>query len=157
MNFIPEEILKIISCSLSSTRHIIEDPVLLSCGHNACRTCMENISFGKKCLYQNCNQLVDTNQELKSVKSIHNLVEAYLNELFKNIHNDSVVLSNKFEVLNFENQIDEQIDRLEENILLRFELLKLQLEKMNKTLMNKLDETRFKLKKYYIYVVNPYF
>jgi parvulin-like peptidyl-prolyl isomerase len=147
MNFIPDDIIKIISCSLSSTRHIIEDPVLLSCGHNACRPCVENITFGQKCLYQNCNQSVDTSQELKSVKSIHNLVEAYLNELFKNIHNDSVIINNKLELLNFDDQIDEQFDRLEENILLRFEMLKLQLDKMNKTLMDKLDETRFKLKK----------
>ena len=77
--------LETIQCYATKYQHILYEPILLECGHSACKKCA--IEIGQfYCNYKNCNQLIEINEasQLKSVKSIEHLIESNFNHLYEN-------------------------------------------------------------------------
>ena len=58
---LPEYVLSQIKCCLSQDQHILEEPVLLKCGGNACKECIQNYRFEcQKCsMKHNKNDFVE--------------------------------------------------------------------------------------------------
>ena len=93
--FLSKNVLDTIQCYANKQSHILLDPILLDCGHTACKKCvLEMERF--HCNYKNCNQLIELNDEtsLKTVKSIERLIESNFKELYeKNYQEYSEILS----------------------------------------------------------------
>jgi hypothetical protein len=67
----------IIECKTSKTRHIAQDPILLTCGYSACRKCYE---FIKKCQICNEDHLINESQ-LKTNFLVKDMIEKNLEHL----------------------------------------------------------------------------
>jgi uncharacterized OB-fold protein len=79
------DILDVVKCSKSEDEHIIENANELPCGHLACKKCTTaSISSHTKCLKCKSNSIDDPN--FSDHGSIHSLIEANLNTLFKVIN-----------------------------------------------------------------------
>ena len=96
--FLTKNILDTIQCYANKQKHILLDPILLDCGHTACKQCVLGIERFY-CNYDNCNQLMEINDEtcLKTVKSIERLIESNFNELYERIFQEYTQILNSFE------------------------------------------------------------
>ena len=86
---VPDEILKTIQCSLSMKQHISNDPVLLACGHIACRRCVvshKNQEF--TCFLCNKKHVIEHPESLVTVRAAEIIIESYIKELFSMSEND---------------------------------------------------------------------
>ena len=80
---LPDYILKQIKCCLSADdNHIQIDPVLLKCGGNACKECVNDST---KCL--NCNSIHSKN-DFTECKSTESLIRYFVKELFANLNDE---------------------------------------------------------------------
>ena len=76
---IPEDLYKSMKCCLSIDNHIVNEPLLLNCGCNACRKCIhDNISPYVKCL--KCNTI----HELESLENLPS--NFHIEELIRNVY-----------------------------------------------------------------------
>ena len=77
---LPEYVLKQINCCLSQEEHIIEEPVILKCGGNACKECTQNYRF--EC--QKCSMKHNKN-EFVECKSTESLIRYFMSDLSKSL------------------------------------------------------------------------
>jgi hypothetical protein len=85
---IPENILKQIKCCLYDDGHIVNEPVLLKCGANACKKCVSDSIGGMiKCYF--CNDQHEKNDLLNAPnnKMAEYGVQSFLDDLFKDLNN----------------------------------------------------------------------
>jgi hypothetical protein len=92
---IPENILKQIKCCLLDDDHIVNEPVVLKCGANACKKFVSNSIDGMiKCYF--CNSQHEKNDLLNAPnnKIVEYVVQSFLDDLFKDLNNklESTVL-----------------------------------------------------------------
>ena len=84
---IPEQILNQMKCCLSNDGHIVIEPVLLTCGANACKQCV-NLSSEEMMKCFSCNEKHAKKNFLNS--SINTFVEtsvkSFLAELFQDLN-----------------------------------------------------------------------
>lgn len=81
-----DSFLKQISCCISSDKHFVNNPILLQCNGNACKTCILNLN----CLEIKCNYCQKFHN-LNAIKHIDGLNDGlansingkYLNSLFQ--------------------------------------------------------------------------
>jgi hypothetical protein len=87
---IPENLLSSFYCVLNETKHIVERPITLACGHNACRDCIGNMGL-VKCI--KCNQVdfIEINK-LNENECIKSTISYFVNDLFQ-------VIEGKFETV----------------------------------------------------------
>ena len=82
---ISKKIMKEITCCLSNDEHVVIEPIILECGSNACKKCINEINQFSQCY--RCNK---THEKEKSLKLPFNklatvVVETFLPDLFKNL------------------------------------------------------------------------
>ena len=84
MSSIREEISRQVKCGLSNNNdeHIVIEPMLLSCGDNACKNCIENLNeMQKEC--NHCKKIHKKDDLKKAVpnNAVKLLMKSYLKEL----------------------------------------------------------------------------
>ena len=83
-------------CCLSVNRHILHEPLLLECGCNACKKCIDAlIGSQAKCL--NCNRSI--NQE-------KNLFNTHIDELIKTVYLKDLIAA-------LEKEMSKKVEELE--------------------------------------------
>ncbi len=85
---IPENILKQIKFSLYDDGHIVNEPVLLKCGANACKKCVSDSIGGMiKCFV--CNDQHEKNDWLNAPnnKMVEYVITLFLDDLFQDLNN----------------------------------------------------------------------
>ena len=75
---IPEKILKNCFCSLENNTHFLNEPLLLPCGHNACKNCI-NTKNELKC--NKCQTINTNNGNLTRSTTSEDLIEMYVEDL----------------------------------------------------------------------------
>ena len=75
---IPEKILKNCFCSLEDNTHFLNEPLLLPCGHNACKNCI-NTKDELKC--NQCQTINTKNVNLQRNTTSEDLIEMYAEDL----------------------------------------------------------------------------
>ncbi len=84
---IPGNILKQIKCCVYDDGHIVNEPVVLKCGANACKKCVSD-SIGKtiKCYF--CNSQHEKNDLLNAPnnKMAESVIILFLDDLFKDLN-----------------------------------------------------------------------
>ena len=86
MSAIPEYILNEIKCCLHKDPHILLEPVILKCGGNACKGCINDINKSSfKCL--KCNLTHDKNDFVEN-KSTESLIRFVMKDLSNNLDDE---------------------------------------------------------------------
>jgi hypothetical protein len=88
---IPEDVLNQIECCLKGDGHIVHEPVVLKCGHNACRKCCSDPDVSTvKCF--NCQKPYDKNELLNAPnnKAIDSIIQIHLNDLFQDLKLETI-------------------------------------------------------------------
>jgi hypothetical protein len=83
---IPENILNQMICCLNTDGHIVNEPILLKCGANACKKCViESTNSAMKCF--NCNENHEKNDITNAPinKMVEYVIQLNLNDLFQNL------------------------------------------------------------------------
>ena len=76
---IPEDLYKSMKCCLSIDNHIVDEPLILSCGCNACKKCiLENFGQHVECL--KCNMILELESLENSQSNVH------IEDLIKNVY-----------------------------------------------------------------------
>ena len=75
---IPDKILKNCYCSLEDNTHFLNEPLLLTCGHNACKKCIDT-KHELKC--NKCQTINTNNGNLPRNSSFEDLIETYVGDL----------------------------------------------------------------------------
>ena len=92
------ELLKQLKCCLSNDGHILHEPILLKCGANACKKCINESLSGttKKCFHCNFNheKVKDDDMTINSIADT--LVKSSLSDLFEDLE---IKMSNTVEFL----------------------------------------------------------
>ena len=84
---IPENILKQIKCCLHDDGHIVNEPVLLKCGANACKKCVSDSIEGMlKCYF--CNGQHEKKDLLNAPnnKMVESVITLFLDDLFQDLN-----------------------------------------------------------------------
>jgi hypothetical protein len=89
-------------CALSNDQHIINDPLVLSCGHNICKECLEKIGLEsilcKICCEQTKRNLI-SDEKTKFIKeSIQLNIESFLKIINKKMIESVSLLSGMFKM-----------------------------------------------------------
>lgn len=87
-----EEIINMLKCCLYDDEHIVKEPVLLKCGGNACKLCIQGVVKNEVSCYF-CGQIhsYDDLKNLHLNPQVSTLIEkTFLNDLIS-------ILNNKFE------------------------------------------------------------
>jgi hypothetical protein len=80
---IPEDLLKQMKCSLSDDGHIVHEPILLKCGANACKQCVNGSSdLMIKCFSCNGKHVKKDLLDSPTVKITVVLIQSFINDLF---------------------------------------------------------------------------
>jgi hypothetical protein len=86
MSTVPEYILNEIKCCLHKDPHILLEPVLLKCGGNACKGCINDINKSSIKCYK-CNLTHDKNDFVEN-KSTESLIRFVMKDLSKNLDDE---------------------------------------------------------------------
>jgi hypothetical protein len=84
---IPEDILKQMKCCLHDDHHIVNEPVLLKCGGNACKKCVNYSNYGMiKCFF--CDGQHEKNDCLNAPnnKMVESVIKIFLDDLFQDLN-----------------------------------------------------------------------
>lgn len=142
---IPDYVLNEIKCCLHEDQHILLEPVLLKCGGNACKGCIDDHTKSSfKCF--KCNLTHDKIDFIEN-KSIESLIRFVMKDLSKNL--DHEIKSMK-SLLSEENVLDEmqlKIESLEDQMDLRVESLISEIHKCRDEYMEKLKKYKVDLQK----------
>lgn len=137
---ISPEILDLIQCALSKDKHIVMNPIAMSCGHSVCKNCVPSEVHQRiKCL--NCSE-VNENDLDKSKESLaaKRLFKLHINELF-------VLIEEKFENAlhqlkdsnkSFEDLVNSKIYTMKDQIEMRIKSLKSELDKIQEEMIREL-------------------
>ena len=80
------EILIEMKCCFANDGHFVHDPILVTCGANACRNCINNATESMvRCF--NCNNRHRRNSLLDAPinNTVKSIIQVYLQELFQNL------------------------------------------------------------------------
>jgi hypothetical protein len=84
---IPENILKQINCCLYDDGHIVNEPVLLKCGANACKKCVSDSSDGMlSCFFCNSQHEKKDLLNASNNKMVESVITLFLNDLFHGLN-----------------------------------------------------------------------
>jgi hypothetical protein len=84
---IPETILNQIKCCLNDDGHIVNEPILLSCGANACKKCVcDSASTMIHCFSCNINHVKIDLLNAPNNKIVDSFIHLFLNDLFKDLN-----------------------------------------------------------------------
>ena len=83
---IPEDILKQMKCCLSDDGHIVNEPVVLKCGSNACKKCASDL-ISVKCF--GCNDTHEKKELMNAPinKIVNSFINLFLEDLFLDLKN----------------------------------------------------------------------
>ncbi len=84
---IPEKVLNQMRCCLSADGHIIHEPIVLTCGANACKSCVSNSTDARiKCF--GCNRTHEKKEFLNApiIKLIESFIMSVLPDLFQDLN-----------------------------------------------------------------------
>lgn len=138
---ISPETLDSIQCALSKNRHFVEHPITMSCGHTICKKCIPNDNNQQqlKCLI--CNELnehnLNTSKESTAVKT---LMRVFLNDLFYLIEDkfNTSIRQLKESKTSFEEALNFRIKFIKDEIEVRIESIKMELDKIYDEIINEL-------------------
>ena len=84
---IPEKTLSKIKCCVSNNSHVVDEPVILNCGSNACVNCIKE-SNNETILCLCCDKEYYRNELLEKPqnKNINNTIQFFLTDLLQDIH-----------------------------------------------------------------------
>ena len=75
---IPDRLLKNCFCSLEDNTHFLNEPLLLPCGHSACKNCI-NTKDELKCY--KCQTINSKNGNFPKITSFEDIIEMYAEDL----------------------------------------------------------------------------
>jgi hypothetical protein len=83
---IPEKILNQMRCCFSDDGHIVQEPLLLKCGLNACKKCVDNSATATLNCF-GCNGTHDKKDFIDApiVKIVDSLIHSFLDDLFEDL------------------------------------------------------------------------
>lgn len=163
---IPKDIMNMIECCINNDGHYVKDAILLTCGANACKKCINELNkkefkcFGCKKVhkideYQKLlrNPTIDILIEKIYLKDITQVIKNGFNETLKNIESKVNFIvpytysfySNLFFILkaiDFEEQINKNVEIIEFEIDIKIESLKHQLDQVGDVFREKLKELK---------------
>jgi hypothetical protein len=161
-------VLEIIQCCLSryKEKHFIKTPVTLPCNHHACFDCVNNKILNQtlkeiECFYPECNRKHKIEEELNDIKTnkdIDLIIRQNTKDLFDILKNSlkhayenfdskkskekkmmfKLIIYNIIIDIDFELGIDKDCEFIENDIDLRIESLKFQLDKLSELYHEKL-------------------
>ncbi len=80
---IPESVLNVLQCALSSDKHIVTHPVTIPCGHTVCRSCLL-VSNSKLINCLECGKIIEIDLNNSSESNMLKItLKAYIEDLFK--------------------------------------------------------------------------
>ena len=92
MSSVPDYVLKDIKCCLNEDQHILLEPVLLKCGGNACKGCINDLNKTSVRCFK-CNSTHDKNDFAEN-KSFESLIRFFLKDLSKNVDDELKSMKN---------------------------------------------------------------
>lgn len=160
------ESLECASCSTTTFRHIARNPLTLSCGHSICKECVpSNDKIRVKCWH--CKEINQT--YLKTQKVSHSTVSlfnAFLKQLFnlleerfkiaihettrklKQVLKNILVITLFFFLeVSFEENLKLKIDFVKEDIQVRFESLRHELDHLQQEIIENLESIKLEILK----------
>lgn len=160
---IPESVLSIMRCCCCSSKdsHIVNEAILLKCGGNACRLCLElnrkfTCSYCKQEHRQNQLQQQQHNQQHRDDlivasknPNIDVLIKVYSKELMQMLRNDFENEVKKVEYASLEDKLFKHLDLIEDEIDLKIESLKKQLDNWSLEMRHDLNRIRKSWKTYF--------
>lgn len=132
-------------CALSNTKseHIYEDPVVLSCGHLACRNCTLQQSYCQICGTKNTLNSSNTGSIVtlnEFIKNNLNHLFSFIDKKFKQTYDDLKIAKHLFE-----ESIDTRVLLIKDEIQIRIDSLKAELDDLGEKMSRKLLNLRDKL------------
>ena len=140
-----EEISKFILCCISSedAKHVVENAIVLSCGHNACKLCIKSNSDMKNIKCNVCNKVNERELDLKiDTPVVSMLIQQNMKHLMRYVQDKFKIEMSKFKnALEMRNDyINTKVEFAKEEIEIRIESLKIQLDKLKRDLFKELDD-----------------
>jgi hypothetical protein len=138
-----------LKCCLNSKDHFLKDPLVLKCNHSACKPCIEKkkgLEF--KCEYNGCGKKYKMKKidRLQPNEKISELLKTHKIELIEYIKSEFNKMFLNLRDLNIENMIDENCDLIENEIDIKIESLKCELDDLGDFMRRKLKGTREQMK-----------
>ena len=103
---LPEDVLNQIRCFLSDDGHIVHEPIVLKCGLNACKKCVESSAVSTlKCF--GCKSTHEKNDFINSpiIKFIESFIQSFLPDLFQDLNEKLKYTCDLLKGLNFDSKI----------------------------------------------------
>jgi hypothetical protein len=103
---LPETILNQMRCCLSDDGHIVHEPILLKCGLNACKKCVDNSAVSTlKCF--GCNSTHEKTDLINAPisKCIESFIKLYLPNLFEDLNAKLKSTCDLLKCLNFDSTL----------------------------------------------------
>lgn len=128
------EALELIQCAISHDKHIVMNPITLSCGHPICKDCIPfDDKFNLiKCL--TCNEFNSHNLlNQKESKATKGLLKLHLNDLFEMIKErfTESIEQLKNAKKSFEDLLNLRVEYIKDEIEIRIESIKNELDKIH--------------------------
>lgn len=136
--------LSLLQCALSIDKHIVIQPLALSCGHNICKSCLPlNGNFKFKCLI--CEKQNKTDLYMcKESQTTKYLLKENIGYLLNNIHERmrSTLSQIKSSRASIKETLALNIEFIKEEINIRIESLKSELDLIQKELLKELSNIK---------------
>ncbi len=164
---ISEHVIALITCALSDDKHTVEKPLALSCSHHVCKNCVEKVKTEtikcKICNLVNKTDLKDIKESIcakllieQNVASLFEDVKAkiestvksfqsfhpFYSELFPRILNQSNFKLKKDVHIELSNRLDVQVEFIKEEIYVKIESIKHELDILGSTLIDSLNQVK---------------
>ena len=145
------DLLSILKCCLSTDNnsHIAEDPIYLSCGHWTCRGCIVPGTMYKPMKCNTCHQINCTvSQQPLGTISFKTILSQSMNTVFENLYQEFIDKIKRSETAftDLKEIFELKIEFIRDNIMLRVESLKIELEKLEEKLNYELNQVKMNWK-----------
>ena len=146
-----DDFISSLKCCLDSKDHFLQEPLILKCNHSACKRCIEKKKGHEfSCDFKGCGKKYKMKKldRLKPNETVSELLTTHKNELIKVIKSEFNKVFLKLREINVENMIDENCDLIENEIDIKIESLKIELDDLGDFMRRKLKGTREQMKWY---------
>lgn len=151
MSILSSEIQQILNCCMSKEKHFLNEPIVLDCGHSACRQCIVNKRGCEfKCEFSGC----DKTHKMKSLShltpnlTVPVLISSYRKEIIETLKGDYENQLILLQDLINGHQIDENCKNLKNEIKSKIESLKTDLDNIGSTMCERVESLKEDMKRY---------